>query len=391
MIPFETALSMVMGNVKELPRENVVFSSALGRVLAEDVMSDMDMPPFDKSAMDGYACRRADIDGVLRVVESIPAGCVPSRRIGKGECSRIMTGAGVPEGADCVVMVEFTEAAGDGLIRFTGSGTMDNICRRAEDIRKGDTVLNRGDIITERHVAVLAAAGCVKPLCSRKARVGIIATGDELVEPAEKPGPAQIRNTNGWQLMAQTERMCAAPASYGIARDTDSGLKQVIADSAAENDVILLSGGVSAGDFDLVPGVLEAMGFELLFHSVAVKPGKPVVFGRSERCFCFGLPGNPVSTFVLFELLVKPFLYGLMGHQFKPVMHQMRLASRVKVKNTDRATWIPVTSVSKDTVKPVDYHGPAHISSLCAADGLICLPVGTAETGEGETVDVRRI
>ncbi len=391
MIPFGEAFRIVIESARRLPSEEVDFGEALGRILAEDVSSDMDMPPFDKSAMDGYACRREDLGTEMTILESIAAGVSPTKSVGKGECSKIMTGAEVPVGADCVVMVEYTEESDDGQVRFTGRDTRDNICLRGEDVRAGDRVLRAGEIITDRHIAVLATVGCVNPVCYRKARVGIVATGDELVEPSEKPGPAQIRNSNAWQLRAQTIRVCADPTTYGIAGDTENALESVIAKASGENDVILLSGGVSAGDYDLVPAALRKVGFDLLFEKVAVKPGRPTVFGKSEECFCFGLPGNPVSTFVLFDLLVKPFLYGLMGHNYEPWTQPMRLASEIKGKKTDRESWIPVQANGDGSVSPVDYHGSAHINALCGADGLICMPIGSSELIAGDQVDVRQI
>jgi molybdopterin molybdotransferase len=391
MILFEEALRIVLDAAQPLPSERVDLTDALGRILAEDVVSDMDMPPFDKSAMDGYACRRGDLANALRVVETVPAGRSPTKRIGKNECSKIMTGAPVPDGADCVIMVEYTEACGLGTIRFTGKPGRDNICPKGQDIRMGDIVMHRSALILDRHIAVLASVGCSRPLVTQRAKVGILATGDELVEPDETPGPSQIRNSNAYQLRAQVLRVGAAPTQYGITRDSEDALTERIQRASAENDVILLSGGVSAGDYDLVPPVLRSSGFDLLFEKVATKPGMPTVFGRSAKCFCFGLPGNPVSTFILFENLVKPFLFKLMGHEYRPWIAPMRLGSPVRRKKTDRVSWIPVAVTTEGIATPVEYHGSAHMNALCEADGLICVPIGTAEIPEGAFVDVRQI
>ena len=391
MIGYDEALHAVMASATRLPAEEVDFADAMGRVLSEDVRSDTDMPPFNKSAMDGYACRRADLGSQMRVIETIPAGALPKKPVRMGECSKIMTGAGVPEGADCVVMIEFTELCGKDTIRFTGKDTRDNICRKAEDVRAGDVVLTAGSLITDRHIAVLAAAGCIRPKCVRKVRVGILATGDELVEPAEKPGPAEIRNSNSSQLRAQALRMCADPKCYGIADDKGEALTGAIKALSGENDVLLLSGGVSAGDFDLVPKAMRDAGFELIFEKIAIQPGMPTVFGKSPGRFCFGLPGNPVSTFVLFELLVKPFLYGMMGHDHRPWVQPMKLGSQLKRKKADRDSWMPVKAAAGGLVLAVEYHGSAHINSLCEADGLICMRRGVSAIPEGEFVDVRQI
>jgi molybdopterin molybdotransferase len=225
----------------------------------------------------------------------------------------------------------------------------------------------------------------------RRARVGIVATGDELVEPACIPGPSQIRNTNACQLEAQARAVGATAGYYGIAADREHELAARIRAASADNDVILLSGGVSAGDYDLVPPVLRAEGFELLFEKVAIKPGMPTVFGTSGTCFCFGLPGNPVSTFVLFEVLVKPFLFKLMGHDYRPREVAMRLCKALRRRKADRAAWVPVAMETSGTVRAVEYHGSAHLNALTDADGLVCVPVGVSEMKEGTTVVVRQL
>jgi len=405
MIPFDEAWEITMKSVHRLGAERVPIDRALNRVLAENVRSDSDLPPFNKSAMDGYACRRADLGGMLRLLETIPAGKCPTRSVGPNECSKIMTGAMVPDGADCVIMVEFTEESG-GLVSFTGTDTETNICRRAEDLKAGEIILPKGTRLRPRHIGVLATAGCVKPLVSVRPRVGIVATGDELVEPDTVPGSSQIRNSNSYQLRSQVDRMGAQPQYYGIAIDTADTLDTMIRDAASESDVLLVSGGVSTGDFDLVPDMLKKNGFELLFEKIATKPGKPTVFGvadrqntRKDACatagmnrrtFCFGLPGNPVSTFVLFELLVKPFLLAMMGHEFAPPVVPLRLARDVTRKKTARDSWIPVTITGAGEADPIEYHGSGHLTSLPLADGMICIPRGVKGAAKGDSVNVRQ-
>jgi molybdopterin molybdotransferase len=389
MIPFEEAFGIAMGSVRPVAAERVDLDQALGRILAEDVASDIDMPPFDKSAMDGYACRRQDLANELAVIETIPPGRVPAKSVGENQCAKIMTGAMVPTGADCVIMVEQTENPTPHTVRFTGRDTRDNICLKGEDIRAGQIVLKAGQQITPAHVAVLASVGCVRPLVSRQVKVGIIATGQELVEPGEAPSLSQIRNSNASQLLAQAERMGVLPAYFGIARDCEAGIDGVVK-RAAGSDVIVVSGGVSMGDLDLVPDVLRRNGFELRFEKIAVKPGMPKIFGDSGRTFCFGLPGNPVSTFIIFEVLVKPFLFKMMGHDFKPRNVMMPLAKTISRTKAARMSWIPVVTVDSG-VLPVEYHGSAHIHSLCSADGLISMPVGVAEIKEGTIVHVRQV
>ncbi|UCD51630.1 MAG: molybdopterin molybdotransferase MoeA [Phycisphaerales bacterium] len=389
MISLEQALEIVLHSARTLGSERVGLAESLGRILAEDIASDIDMPPFDKSMVDGYACRRADLANGLEVVDVIQAGTWPRKSIATNQCAKIMTGAAVPPGADCVVMVEQTENTDGGAVRFTGEQTFDRICRKAEEIRAGQVVLPRGERICPPHIAVLAAVGCAAPLVAQRPAVAVVAGGDELVAPGIRPGPGQIRNSNSAQLAGQLEATGAVVRDYGTVRDVAEDIDRVLKAALAENDVVLLSGGVSMGDFDLVPAVLRQNRVELLFEKIAVKPGKPTVFGVSEQAYCFGLPGNPVSTLVTFELLVKPFLFQLMGHDFSPQFVQMRLDDSIHRRDTERQGWIPVAMTSPETVKPVEYHGSAHILALCRADGLVPVDIGVAHLAKGTSVAVR--
>ncbi len=412
MIKFDDAFEIVMGSARRLGTERIDIDRALNRVLAEDVTSDIEVPPFNKSAMDGFACRRANLANELTIIETIPAGHMPQKTIGTNQCAKIMTGAIVPKGADCVIMVEYTESTAEDKIRFTpleipgsereqkaknsltgftGRDTDDNICLKGEDIKKGDVVLRAGCRLSPQHIAVLASCGCVEPLVSLQPRVGIIATGNELVEPAQKPLSGQIRNSNAFQLTAHVASAGAIPTNYGIARDTEETIDAMVKQAIVENDVVILSGGVSVGDYDLVRGILKENNVKLLFEKVAVKPGRPMVFGISNKAFCFGLPGNPVSTYVCFELLVKPFLYKMMGHDFRSTITHRQLESTITRKKTERDSWLPVVFTKNGNVAKIEYHGSAHINALCEADGLICIPAGVAEIKEGTTIAVRQI
>lgn len=391
MIPFERALEIVLNAAHRLDAERVSIHDALGRVLAEDVKSDMDMPPFDKSVMDGYACRRADLANELTVIEIIPAGVVPRREIGPNQCAKIMTGSMVPRGADCVVMVEFTDNPSENKIRFTGKETEDHICKQGEDVRRSDVVVRKGTRIEPQHIAVLASVGCVNPRVAIRPRVGVIATGDELVPPGQKPSLSQIRESNSCQLRAQISRIGAIGRNYPIAVDTDVGIHKILSEALAKNDVVVLSGGVSMGDYDLVPKIMKKNGIKVLFEKIAVKPGKPTVFGTHDKGACFGLPGNPVSAFVTCELLVKPFLYKMMGYKYRPRIVHVPLETTINRKDTRRQGWIPVTITDTGAAKAREYHGSAHIGALCGADGLVTVDIGVAEVRKGTTVRVRLI
>ena len=391
MLSFKKALEFVLDSAVQLEAERIEFDSALGRLLAEDVRSDMDIPPFNKSAMDGYACRRADLGNELTVIETISAGAIPQKNIESNQCSKIMTGAMVPDGVDCVVMIEYVEQASDNAIRFVGEKTADNICRKAEDIKAGDVVLEKGVKLEPQHIAVLASVGSTQPLVVKRPEVAVIATGSELVDPQCKPGASQIRNTNSFQLAAQIERMGAVATSYGIAGDTAEQIDSVFKKAISQSDVVIVSGGVSVGDYDFVPGIFKQNNVNMLFEKIAIKPGKPTVFGTSGKKYCFGLPGNPVSTFVLFEILVKPFLYKLMGHDYEPLNIQMPLGVPLISKKAKRQRWLPVAITDKGTVQPVEYHGSAHINSLCATDGLVSMDIGVSKIEKGTAVTIRLI
>ena len=402
MIHFNEAYDIVMSSVRKMGTEQVDISDSLNRVLAQDVISDLDMPPFNKSAMDGYACRAEDLDHVLDNIEIIQAGYVPVKTVGKFECSKIMTGAMLPEGADCVIIVEETEEV-DGKVRFTGSLEKDetgnfkyfqkrrgNICFKGEDIQCGEIVLERGELIKPQQIAVLASVGCAKPKVAVRPKVGIIATGSELVEPYEKVDGPKIRNSNSYQLSGQITKMGAIPTYYGIAEDTIEAIDSCISKAIKENDIILVSGGVSMGDYDFVPEILKKNGIRILFDQVAIQPGKPTTFGISDDIICFGMPGNPVSTFVQFEILVKPFLFKMMGCEFKPNIFPLKLGKTIKRKRAAREALIPVI-IKDGKVLKIEYHGSAHINAMCTAEYLISLPIGVAEIEEGTLVDVRQI
>ena len=391
MILFEKALDTVLSSALPRGTERVGIIDVANRILAEDVKSDTDIPPFNKSAMDGFACRRTDLANELTVVETIPAGYVPKKVVGANQCSKIMTGAMVPDGADCVIMKEYVESLTEDTIRFVGEKTSDNICQKAEDIRAGDVVLHKGIRLRPQHIAVLASVGNTQPLVSKRPNVAVIATGSELVEPTEKPGPSQIRNSNSFQLAVQIESMGATAINYGVAGDSADEIDIVFKQTLKQSDVVIVSGGVSVGDFDFVPGIFKQNNINLLFEKIAIKPGKPTVFGTSEKMYCFGLPGNPVSTFVLFEILVKPFLYKLMGHDYKPLNIRMPLDEPLINKKAKRQRWLPVAITEKATVKPVEYHGSAHINSLCGTDGLVSMDISVAEVKKGTPVTVRLI
>lgn len=390
MVELEAALNLVLNSARVAGTENTGFQQALGRVLAEDVFSDTDMPPFDKSAVDGYACRREDLAENLEVIEIIPAGRQPEKKIVPGTCSKIMTGGLVPEGAETVLMVEDVMETGTNRIRFAKEKTAANICYQGEDVKQGQLVLSQGTLIRPQEIAVLASVGCINPKVYRRPRVAVISTGDELVEPTDNPQLSQIRNSNASQLIAQIQRSGAIPIYFGIALDTEDSTRKLVSSALDRCDVVLLTGGVSMGDFDYVPAVLRDLGIKLLFESIAVQPGRPTIFGTGQEKCLFGLPGNPVSSFVQFEFLVRPLLSAMMGHQYKPLVIKLPMGVSYARRNIKRKSLLPVF-IKENKVFPVEYHGSAHIHSYIFAEGIVAVEIGKPTLEMGEWVDVRQI
>ncbi len=390
MISYEKALTITEKYIPETGIENLPFIDSIGRCLAEDIISDINMPPFNKTAVDGYACRKEDIDRELIINEIIPAGVSASRNIGEGECVKIMTGAAIPEGANWVFMVEDAEEY-NGRVRFKGKPGKDNIARMGEDILKGDIVLKAGRLIKPQDIALMATVGAVTVAVRKRPVVGIITTGNELVEPVNKPADSQIRNSNGYQLIAQTIRAGALALYYGIVPDSEQETLVMLSKALDECDLVLLTGGVSMGDFDIVPDVMKKAGVKIIFDRIAVQPGKPTTFGMHDKALVFGLPGNPVSSFIQFELFIKPMIYRALGVTGHDSFRKHKLAKDYSRKRKERMALVPVTLNSDETVVPVEYHGSAHINALTDAYGVMKIPVGITVIRKGEFVDVRQI
>ncbi len=391
MITLDKAIDIVLSNANALNKfENVELWSSMGRVLATNVVSDMNMPPFNKTAVDGYACRMIDAKGELEVIEIIPAGSIPSKTVEKGQCSKIMTGAMIPKGADCVLMVEDTKEVSKDRIIFTGDKPRPNICILGEDMKTGDVAIRKGTTLSAQHIAIMAALGCTQPTVTVKPSVAVLVTGDELVEPNQVPTGGQIRNSNGHQLVGQILKANATPNYIGIVKDTEDATYDAIAKALKESDIIILTGGVSMGDYDYVPSVMKKLGIQILFDSIAIQPGKPTKFGVKDGKLIFGLPGNPVSSYMQFEILVKPAIQKLMGGEpnSKSVV-RLPLTNGYKRKKVERLGLIPVLVNENNKVEAVEFHGSAHIFALAKAQGYIMIPLGESEIKEGELVDVR--
>jgi molybdopterin molybdotransferase len=324
MISYQQARSIVaehVGKIQPAPAtESVPLSEAHGRVLAQHVAADRDYPPFDRSARDGYAVRasEAHAGAALICAGEIKAGDVPTAFSGDGACLQIMTGAPVPSGADAVVMVEYTQRDGN-TVRFSRHTEISqNVIPQGCEAKRGQIVLRSGSRMGYAEIAQAAQVGAAEVSCSRRPRVAILSTGDEIVPYQQTPGPFQIRNSNAVSLAAQVRAAAGTPVLLGHAVDREAELQEKISQGLRE-DVLLLSGGVSMGKYDLVENVLREMGARFFFDAVAIRPGKPAVFAMCQGKPVFGLPGNPVSTMVTFELFVAPAIDLLSGAPLPPL------------------------------------------------------------------------
>ena len=401
-LPVDEAQRRILERVRPLDAERVAVPEALGRVATEDVRAALDLPPWDNSAMDGYAVRADEVaPGVeLEVTLDLAAGVASGQRLPPGTAARIMTGAPLPEGADAVVPVEETAApAGEG--RFADPGERvrfeirpregDHVRRRGEDVRRGSVVLRAGDLVTPARLALAATAGCRELLVVRRPRVAIVSTGDELVDLDSAGAPDRIVNGNAYGLAAQVVEAGGVPRVLPIAPDRSEAIRAAVR-SALDADAVVTIGGVSVGAKDLVRDALEEAGIELVFWRAAIRPGGPAAFGVTpEGTPVFGLPGNPVSAHVTFELFARPALLA-MGGRRAPFRRLLRatLASPVSTR-PEKATYLRVRLEPDGegwSASPVGPQGSAILSGLAAADGLAIVPVGVSDLPAGAEVDV---
>jgi molybdopterin molybdotransferase len=382
MLTVEQAAALILKDVPAPRIETVPLSDALGRVLAEECASDLDMPPFDKSMMDGYAVRSAD-SGPLEVIEEIPAGRTPAKEVRAGGCSKIMTGAPLPAGADAVQQVEKTRRDGDRVTLLAPVKPGQNIAPRASDLRRGDVVLRAGQRIRAAEIGALAAIGRTRLRVHAKPRCAVLATGDELVPPDAVPGPGQIRNSNTASIGAQVRTLGLECDDLGVVRDDTASIRAAIREGL-KRDLLLLSGGVSAGDWDLVIPALEAEGVKIAMHQVLIKPGRPFCFAPRV----FGLPGNPVSSFVIFEVFVRPYLGRLMGTDLARTRIRARLESALTQK-IERVHYLPARvrlEGGEYVAAIVPWKGSADLFALTRADAFVVVPVQTSYE-KGDSVE----
>ncbi|MCG9479215.1 MAG: molybdopterin molybdotransferase MoeA [Actinomycetia bacterium] len=399
MISVEEAKRLVLDSRFECKIIKTPILDSLGKVLAEDIAASEDIPIYDNSAMDGYAVIANDVKGadksypitLMIAGGSIPAGKVPNTEIEPGSCIPIMTGAVMPKGSDSVVMKEDVQRDGKSILVFREVKPGDNVRYRGEDIKKSDIVLKNSEVISPAVIGVLASLGIRTVKTFQPPRIGVIATGDELLEIDKKLKKGMVRDSNSYSLSAQIMETGAEYNRYGIIRDDEEVLKKSIKKALKENDILLLSGGISVGDYDFVKDTLEDIGADLIFWRVNQKPGKPLAFFKYKDRFIFGLPGNPVSVMVCFEIYVRPLIRKMMGFEklfrakvIAEALHEFR-------NKKGRANFARVILEKKDGkyfFSSTGMQGSGILTSMVKANGIAFFPSDIGDVKKGNIAEV---
>jgi molybdopterin molybdotransferase len=402
MLSVEEAIDAVLSHASVLPARRASLREALGCLLAEEVTADRDSPPFDKALVDGYAVRSADLEAggedlALSVGEEILAGKTPSRPLGDLEAAAIMTGAPMPEGADAVIMIEDSDRQGDRVTFQPRRPIVPGLNRmlKGQEMRTGEVLLQPGDELNAVRLGLLATVGWTEPLVIPRPKVAIASTGDEIVPPDQVPGPGQIRNSNATLLESLSNASGGEPSLLPIAPDEPTSLRAIL-EEGLKSDVLLITGGVSAGKRDLVPGILEELGVRAIFHKIRLKPGKPLLFGVGPKQvggrispLVFGLPGNPVSGVVGFLLFVRPTLEALMGRSKTPAPTSLIPLGQDFSHRGDRPTYHPCRLLDREgerVLEPLNWSGSPDLRTVTRADGFATFEAGDRDYQAGELV-----
>jgi molybdopterin molybdotransferase len=386
-LTFDQARACVLREVGvSMATETVTLAEAAGRVLAEDIRADRDYPPFPRSARDGFAVRAADLPGELQVIGEVRAGDAFIGSVAAGEAVEIMTGAGVPDGADAVVMVEQTVRLGDRVKIERSVPSGDNFNPRGIEAHDGDVVLSAGVRIGFSEVALLATVGRTTVLVYRRPRVAIVSTGDEIIDVGETPGVHQIRNSNAASLAVQVCRAGGQPEILGVARDNHESTRAQVR-QGLEADVLLLSGGVSAGKYDLVEKVLAEFGAEFFFDRVMIQPGQPLVFGKAKGKYFFGLPGNPGSTMITFETIARAAIEKMQGMP-EPALPLLRARLTHPFRQKPGLTRFLPARLSADgaTIEPGVSRGSGDVAALARCNAFLVTEPDRSEWAAGDDI-----
>jgi len=394
MISIEEAHRRILDNLPPLRKERVGFQESLGRVLAEDVLADMDVPPFDRAAVDGYALRSVDVRAApveLELAGELRAGSEADATLGPGQVIAVTTGAPIPAGADAVQWLEHAQHSQDTeRVRIRKSlEPGDNIVPRGAEACRGTKVLSAGCTLGPQDLAVLATFGRTRINVWQRPRVAVLVTGDELIEIHETPRRGQIRNSNAYSLSAQVQRMGIQPDYLGIVRDDPVELGRSIA-GGLDRDVLIVSGGASVGKYDYLKSVLQDLNVTILFSRVAVRPGKPTVFARNRSALVFGLPGNPVSSFVSFEIFVRPVLGRMCGHSRPDLFRVGGVLQEAMSQAPGRTSFLPAIARWDEgawRIHPVSWKGSGDMIGFSRSNALVVFPGDRGSISAGEHVE----
>ena len=396
LISIDDARARVLAEAFPLPVETLPLAEVMGRVLGEEIVASHSVPPFDNAGMDGFAVRAVDIVDAtadtpvsLQVLETIPAGHVATRALGPEQATKIMTGAPIPEGADVVVQSEMAEETDGRVVVFEAAKRGRNIRRAGEDVGAGDRVLGPGSVLGPAEIGLIASLGHPTVQVHQRPRVAVLSTGSELVEVDRSLGPGQIRNSNSYSLRALCQQMGIEPTMLGIVPDDYDATRDLV-QKGLGYDVLLTTGGVSVGQFDFIKDIQDELGVQRKLWGVAMKPGKPLLFGVRDHTLVFGLPGNPVSAMVSFELFVRPALLRLMGHA-KTVKPLYQAVISEDASNPDGRVYVVRVRAwrEEDTwhVSATGAQGSGILRSMVGANGLVFIPGGPRGVKAGERVD----
>ena len=395
MLSYQQARELVISRTTALSRvpqtESISLLVAQGRILAQEIIADRDYPPFDRSIRDGYAVRSADTNpgATLHCIGELKAGDTPTTTLQPSTCIQIMTGAALPDGADAVIMIEHTQRNADTVTHDRAVQPGQHVVPRGREQSSGKTVLTKGTRLGFAQIGAAAQVGAAPLAVYRKPSIAILSTGDEVVDFALTPGPFQIRNSNSVSLAAQVDSLHAEPVLLGNAKDTHDDLRAKIA-AGLQADALVLSGGVSAGKYDLVEPVLKEFAAETVFDAVAIRPGKPVVFALCQGKPIFGLPGNPVSTMVTFDLFVRPAIEILSGTHPTPIPFLEAILTERMQEKPGLTHFLPATLEYADhpRVTPLRWQGSGDIIAMSRANCLLVIPPDRENIEPGERVNV---
>lgn len=393
----DEALKLVINNIEDYGDENILVFDSYNRVLSNEVFAKTDDPPFDKSSMDGYAYTNYNGE-IYELIENniIAAGSYKDIKVGEGECIKIMTGAMIPKKCNFVQRIEWTEEIKENekiFIKFTKKENVSNIIKKGNNKKIGEKILNK-KFILPKDIAILSCFGYDKIAVKKKINVAIISSGNEIADIGEDLKEGEIYDANAPMLLSRTLDLSCNGKFYGRVKDNENEIRNILCKALDENDIVLITGGVSMGDFDYVHKILLEIGVNQIFHGLAMKPGKPLFFGKLNNKAVFALPGNSVSAYMTFEIMVKPYILSSFGLTYNNNYIKAVLFEDFKRKDAERLEFVPVKLYFENTklyVKLIKYNNSSMISSFSEANGILKIDIGIENLKSGEIVDVRFI